>query len=126
MLILIFMFMLSGCSGCPQSINESVRQMQEQERMLIPEANEREEVSGEQLFTDKGCVACHEYNTELCPSLEGLSKRETFLGGKEKVSATNLARWLRDPAAMKPGTAMPNLGLSEEEINELVRYLLTK
>ena len=118
MLILIIML-----SGCIQGINESVQQIQEQEQTLIPEANE---VSGDQLFIDKGCFACHEYNTLTCPSLEGLGSRETFLGGKEKVSAPNLARWLRDPAVMKPGTVMPNLGLSEEEINELVEYLLTK
>ena len=118
MLILIIML-----SGCIQGFNESIQQIQEQEQMLIPEANE---VSGEQLFVNKGCFACHEYNTLTCPSLEGLSTRGTFLGGKEKVSAANLASWLRDPAAMKPGTAMPNLGLSEEEINELVGNMFTK
>ena len=118
MFILILML-----SGCIQGINESIQQIQEQEQMLIPQTND---VSCEQLFVDKGCFACHEYNTLTCPSLEGLNARGTFLGGKEKVSAENLAEWLRNPAAMKPGTTMPNLGLSEEEINKLVEYLLTK
>ena len=119
-------------SGCIQGINESAQQIQEQEQAANPDAcssdsiPEVDKVSGEQLFVDKGCMACHVYNTAVCPSLEGLGSRETFLGGKEKVSATNLASWLRDPAAMKPGTVMPNLGLSEEEINELVEYLLAK
>jgi len=120
MLILIIML-----SGCIQGINESVQQIQEQENALIPQANERV-VSGEQLFIDKGCFACHEYNTLTCPELEGLSERGTFLDGKEKVSAENLARWLRNPGAMKPGTTMPNLNLKEEEINKLVEYLLSK
>jgi len=89
MLILIFML-----SGCIQGINESIQQIQEQEQMLIPQTND---VSGEQLFVDKGCFACHEYNTLTCLSLEGLNARGTFLGGKEKVSAENLAEWLRNP-----------------------------
>jgi cytochrome c551/c552 len=87
-----------GCSGCIQGINESIQQIQqiqEQEQMLIPQTSN--EVSGEQLFVDKGCFACHEYNTLTCPSLEGLNARGTFLGGKEKISAENLAEWLRNP-----------------------------
>jgi len=88
-------------SGCIQGINESIQQIQEQEQeqeqeqMLIPQTSN--EVSGEQLFVDKGCFACHEYNTLTCPSLEGLNARGTFLGGKEKISAENLAEWLRNP-----------------------------
>jgi len=89
-------------SGCIQGINESIQQIQEQEQeqeqMLIPQTSN--EVSGEQLFVDKGCFACHEYNTLTCPSLEGLNAlnaRGTFLGGKEKISAENLDEWLRNP-----------------------------
>ena len=31
--------------------------------------------------------------------------------------------WLRDPEAVRPGTRMPNLGLSEEEIAALLAFL---
>ena len=119
MFILIFML-----SGCIQGINESVQQIQEQERRLIPQ--ESKEISGDQLFVNKGCLACHEYSTLSCPNLDGLSKRGTFLNGTQKVNEENLSKWLRNPAAMKPGTSMPNLGLSEQEINKLVEYLLSK
>jgi cytochrome c1 len=50
-------------------------------------------------------------------------------------NAENLARWLRDPAAVKPGMGrlkgsgaamgMPNVGLTEDEIAGLVAYLET-
>jgi nitric oxide reductase subunit C len=36
-----------------------------------------------------------------------------------------LARWLRDPQSVKPGTAMPNLNLKAQEIADLVAYLQT-
>jgi cytochrome c1 len=33
--------------------------------------------------------------------------------------------WLRDPPGVKPGSKMPNLGLSGTEITNLVAYLQT-
>ena len=48
----------------------------------------------------------------------------------ERVNRTSLEAWLRNPAAIKPnyaqgGRGMPNLGLSEAQIDELVAYLET-
>lgn len=37
----------------------------------------------------------------------------------------NLAVWLRDPPGVKPGVKMPDLGLSEDQIEALVAYLRT-
>ena len=37
----------------------------------------------------------------------------------------NLARWIHDPPAVKPGSFMPNYHLSDEEIQQLVAYLET-
>jgi cytochrome c oxidase subunit 2 len=39
------------------------------------------------------------------------------------MSAENLARWLRNPQAVKPGNLMPNLNLSDQDIAALVAYL---
>ena len=35
----------------------------------------------------------------------------------------NLAAWLRNPQAVKPGNHMPNLDLTDSQINELVAYM---
>ncbi len=40
-------------------------------------------------------------------------------------NADNLHKWLRNPQEVKPGTAMPNLGLKPQEIEDLVVYLET-
>lgn len=81
------------------------------------------------------------------PNLTHLMMRQTFAGsllplylgkGDEEVSAvpsgkpdtSNLKDWLRDPESIKPmdpenNQGMPNLQLSEEQIDQLVAYLVT-
>ena len=46
------------------------------------------------------------------------------------ANVNNLKRWLRNPEDIKPmnpdnDQGMPNLGLSEQQIDELVAYLVT-
>ena len=43
-----------------------------------------------------------------------------------KASPEFLRTWLKDPASLKPKTEMPNLKLSEAEIESLVAFLTTK
>ena len=93
--------------------------------------------AGYALFTGKGtCVGCHTMQgvegavARVGPNLTHLQGRTTFAGATFDLNADNLKRWLRDPSAMKPmrpeqGTGMPNLHLSETEINQLVAFLET-
>ena len=37
----------------------------------------------------------------------------------------NVRAWLQNPPALKPGADMPNLNLSQDQINKLVAYLDT-
>lgn len=73
------------------------------------------------------CIACHAIQGVsfgvLGPDLNHLGSRSTLAGGIVDNTAENLAAWLRDPSAMKPGSLMPTIGLSEEEIAALVAYL---
>jgi nitric oxide reductase subunit C len=54
---------------------------------------------------------------QVGPNLDGVGSRKT---------SDEIRRWLRDPAAVKPGTAMPKLPLSEEQIGELAAFLSQK
>lgn len=82
------------------------------------------------LFVAKGCIACHVHEEaaarnktpsyNIGPNLTRLPER--FPPGE--ASLDYLRRWLRDPAAIRPGTAMPTLGLSDAEIEALLRFLL--
>jgi cytochrome c1 len=39
------------------------------------------------------------------------------------MTAEGLRTWLHDPPAVKEGSIMPNLGLTDQEITALVAYL---
>ena len=84
---------------------------------------------GEGLFTAKGCAGCHTIQGVsqglVGPNLTHLQSRTTFAGGIFSTNPRNLAIWLRNPPEEKPGSKMPNLKLSEDEIAKLVAYLET-
>jgi nitric oxide reductase subunit C len=65
------------------------------------------------------CRACHAVGGEggaVGPALDGVASRFT---------EQQLHSWLSDPSSVKPGTAMPNLNLSDELRGELVDWLVT-
>lgn len=65
------------------------------------------------------CIACHSLEGQggaVGPKLDGVGSRMTM---------PQIEVWLHDPAKVKPGTAMPKLGLSEEAIRELAAFLST-
>jgi cytochrome c oxidase subunit 2 len=59
------------------------------------------------------------------PNLTHVYSRSGFAGDTFDMTPPNLAMWLHDPPGVKPGSKMPNLGLSASEINSLVAYLQT-
>ncbi|HVE90685.1 MAG TPA: cytochrome c oxidase subunit II [Actinomycetota bacterium] len=85
--------------------------------------------SGLQAFREKGCASCHAIGGVSeglgGPNLTHLASRETFAGGTFRRTDENLEQWLRNPPGMKPGSKMPNLNLSQDEIDGLVAYLQT-
>ena len=110
---------LTGCSGGAPS-GEAAG--------ASPQVN-----NGRQLFAAKGCIACHSApgisgaTGTIGPSLAGVgdaSKRPTLADGKPNTPE-NLKQWIMDPQSMKPGTLMPNLGLSDSEANDIVALLQT-
>jgi cytochrome c1 len=58
------------------------------------------------------------------PPLAALSRR-TYIGGNFPNTPENLVRWIMNPQAMKPRTAMPDLGLSEQQSRDAAAYLYT-
>ncbi|MGM0576395.1 MAG: c-type cytochrome [Myxococcota bacterium] len=65
------------------------------------------------------CTACHSLGGSggnVGPALDGVGAR---FDDPEELNA-----WLEDPQSVKPGTAMPDLGLSEAQRDELVTFLM--
>ena len=77
-------------------------------------------VQGAQLFVAKGCITCHSHSAvtgarslgPIGPDLSAYRNDPAYL-----------RTWLKDPAAVKPRTEMPNLGLTAEEIEALIAFL---
>lgn len=68
---------------------------------------------------DQICAACHQLGGRggaVGPALDGLHAR---------MSREQVITWLRDPQAVKPGTAMPKLPLTEDQLEQLATFLTT-
>jgi len=80
-------------------------------------------------FNAKGCAGCHTVagvsQGKVGPDLTHFASRTTFAGSMFALDDENLGAWLRNPPGVKPGSVMPNLGLTEEEIAQLIAYLET-
>jgi cytochrome c2 len=77
---------------------------------------------GEQLFVRRGCRACHTIEgTERVP----FSRAPNLAGIGLKLRGAWLFRWLKSPRAYDPDTAMPQLGLSDDDTRHLVAFLLS-
>ena len=83
---------------------------------------------GERLFKERGCDACHTLDSEygargqVGPPLGELVRR-TMIAGTLPNKPENLVRWLLDPPAVEPHTAMPNLGLNLQEARDIAAFL---
>jgi cytochrome c oxidase subunit 2 len=87
--------------------------------------------AGQQVFLGAGCAGCHVVRGvpqalgQTGPDLTHLAGRPYLAGGILANTPHNLARWLANPPALKPGSLMPNLNLAQADIDALVAYLQT-
>ncbi len=84
-------------------------------------------VAGEQAFMTT-CAACHTVDGTgakgtVGPNLTAFGTRTSIGGGVLENTPENLGKWLADPASVKPGAKMPNLGLGADTIAALTAYL---
>src|SRR5690242_12321965 len=69
---------------------------------------------GAQTIAAMGCGACHHIpwipgaNGLVGPPLDNIAQRG-ILAGELANTPENMVRWIRDPQAIEPATAMPNL-----------------
>jgi cytochrome c oxidase subunit II len=94
---------------------------------LAPPPAEGDPEQGAQIFVQQ-CGVCHAHADttaagQVAPDLTAYWQNPDIADVIENTPE-NLAAWLDDPQAIKPGTAMPNLPLSEAEIQHLVAFLL--
>ncbi|MCL6561451.1 MAG: cytochrome c oxidase subunit II [Firmicutes bacterium] len=83
---------------------------------------------GEKYFASEQCSSCHtiggtSFVGVVGPNLTNLAQRQMIAGNLLPNDAQDLAAWLKDPQAVKPGSLMPNLHLSPDKIKALVAFL---
>jgi cytochrome c oxidase subunit II len=86
--------------------------------------------SGKRIFETTACINCHTLrgtvaNGTFGPDLTHLMSRATIGSGAADNTSENLRLWLKDPDAIKPGSLMPAMKLSDGELDALVRYMLS-
>lgn len=85
---------------------------------------------GKELIASYGCGACHlipgvhAARGMVGPPLIYLSQR-TMIAGEVPNTPENLVRWIENPKNIEPKTAMPNLGLTEDQAYDIAAYLYT-
>lgn len=85
---------------------------------------------GRETIVEYGCGSCHtipgipEADALVGPPLDSWSGR-AYIAGILTNSPDNLATFLENPDSVSPGTAMPDLQLTDEDIAAIVAYLFT-
>ena len=83
-----------------------------------------------QVIREFGCGSCHTIpgirsaKGVVGPPLYFFSRR-TYIAGELPNTLENLVRWVKDPPSVEPGTAMPKLGLSDQQALDVAAYLYT-
>ena len=85
---------------------------------------------GQKIFERTACINCHAVagtaaNGRFGPDLTHLMSRDTIAAGAATNTAANLRRWIKDPNAIKPGSKMPAMGLSDPALDAVTQYLET-
>jgi len=89
--------------------------------------------AGLDVFLSRGCTQCHNINAINPldqaafngPDLTHFMDRGVLAGAYKEYSTENLKTWLANPPKEKPGSYMPNLGLTQQEIDDLASFLET-
>lgn len=83
---------------------------------------------GHSVILDKHCGSCH-----TIPGISGAQgvvgpplmffSRRTFIAGELPNNPDNLVRWIRNPQSVEPDTAMPDLGLTDQQARDVAAFL---
>ena len=94
------------------------------------DSDDAEVRKGKQVFLARSCVSCHRVRGtsargKVGPDLTHLMGRKTLAGGTiaNDPKGANLRKWIKDPQKIKPGCLMPPRGLSDADLDPVVRYL---
>ncbi len=121
--------LLSVYVDTPEQFAAWIRQ--EQQKAAPDAAGEDPKVSeGRHIFYTQACINCHAVQGTVArgrfgPDLTHLMSRHTIAAGAAVNTVENLRLWVKDPDSFKPGSQMPAMHLTDEQLDQLVAYLTT-
>jgi cytochrome c len=86
---------------------------------------------GKELITQFGCGSCHTIpgikgaTATVGPPLESFRKR-VYIAGRLNNTAEQLTKWIVNPRAIDPKTAMPAVGVDETQARDIAAYLYSR
>lgn len=120
--ILAFAAVLASIAGCNSSNNPT----------FVPYLLRTggDATRGRDVIQQDGCGGCH-----TIPGVRGAKglvgpplmwwSRRTFIAGELPNTPENLVNWIRNPQAIEPHTAMPALGVTDQQARDVAAYLYT-
>jgi cytochrome c len=113
-LLAVLLVMSAACAAAPAS----------------PRVRAADPNRGRELAAATGCSACHAIpgldgapgGDQIGPPLAGFARRAS-IAGMLPNTPDELLNWLRAPQSLKPGDAMPDLGLSYADARDIAAYL---
>lgn len=84
--------------------------------------------AGQRVFESTACVNCHTVSGtsakgQFGPDLTHLMSRDTIASGAAPNTHQMLRLWIKNPNAIKPGSKMPAMGLSDQNLDQVTAYL---
>ncbi len=84
--------------------------------------------NGAAAITAYGCGGCHMIpgihgaNGKVGPDLTGVARRAAIAGSFPN-NPDMMVRWLEHPQALRPGSGMPEMGVTERDARDMAAYL---
>lgn len=83
---------------------------------------------GRMAVLEHGCASCH-----TIPDVESVSRtigpdltdfhQQLYIAGQLPNRPEELIRWIQNPQEIVPGSAMPNMGITEEDARDIAAFL---
>jgi len=86
--------------------------------------------AGKRVFETTACINCHAVsgtaaNGRFGPDLAHLMSRSTIASGAAENTPVNLRLWIKSPDAIKSGSLMPAMQLTDADLDAVVAYMET-
>jgi cytochrome c oxidase subunit II len=96
-----------------------------------PPVSDPQTEEGQKQFVANSCGTCHTIdglrgaNGVFAPNLTHFASRATLGSGVAPNDEQNLRSWLKDPQVLKAGCLMPNMQLTDNQVDAILAYLRT-